>query len=98
MQRALENVPVPPRRVYEQPPVRYVSVTTAASAKSKMVAFLLCLFLGYFGVHNFYVGKVGKGLLYFFTSGLFGIGWLWDMIQIARGKFTDKDGFPLRVS
>lgn len=49
---------------------------------NKWVAFVLCLFLGYFGVHKFYEGKVGMGLLYIFTFGLCGIGWVIDCIAI----------------
>jgi len=51
-------------------------------ARNKWVAFLLCLFLGYFGAHKFYEGKVGAGLLYLFTVGLFGIGWFIDCIAL----------------
>ena len=51
-------------------------------AKNKWVAFFLCFFLGYVGAHKFYEGKVGMGILYIFTVGLFGIGWLVDMIAI----------------
>lgn len=50
--------------------------------KNKWVAFLLCFFLGYFGVHKFYEGKVGTGILYLFTLGLFGIGWFVDCIVL----------------
>lgn len=48
--------------------------------KSKLVAILLCFFLGEFGVHRFYEGKVGTGILWMLTLGLFGIGWLVDLI------------------
>lgn len=48
--------------------------------KNKWVAFLLCLFLGVFGAHKFYEGKIGMGILYLFTVGLFGIGWVVDLI------------------
>jgi len=51
-------------------------------ARNKWVAFLLCLFLGCFGAHKFYEGKVGAGLLYLFTVGLFGIGWFVDCIAL----------------
>lgn len=51
-------------------------------AKNKWVAFFLCLFLGYVGAHKFYEGKVGMGILYIFTAGLFCIGWIVDLITI----------------
>ena len=53
-----------------------------ARAKLKWPAFVLCLLLGYFGAHKFYEGKVGMGVLYLFTLGLFGIGWFVDLIVL----------------
>ena len=49
---------------------------------NKWTAFLLCLFLGMFGAHKFYEGRTGQGLLYLFTFGLLGIGWIIDCIII----------------
>ena len=51
-------------------------------AKNKWVAFLLCLLLGCLGAHKFYEGKIGMGILYLFTCGLFGIGWFVDCIVL----------------
>lgn len=51
-------------------------------AKNKWGAFFLCLFMGYFGAHKFYEGKIGRGILYLCTFGLFGIGWLCDCIVL----------------
>lgn len=48
----------------------------------KWVAFILCLSLGWIGAHKFYEGKGGMGVLYLFTGGLFGIGWMVDCISI----------------
>lgn len=48
----------------------------------KWIALLLCIFLGVFGGHKFYEGKVGMGVLYLFTVGLFGIGLIVDFITI----------------
>lgn len=50
--------------------------------KNKWVAFFLCLFLGFFGAHKFYEGKVGMGILYLFTGGLFLIGAVVDLIVL----------------
>ena len=48
--------------------------------KNKWTAVLLCFFLGVIGGHKFYEGKVGMGILYIFTAGLFGIGVVLDFI------------------
>lgn len=48
--------------------------------KNLIIDFILCLFLGYLGVHKFYERKVTLGILYLFTAGLFGIGWLVDIV------------------
>ena len=50
--------------------------------KNKWVAVCLCFFLGFIGVHKFYEGKVGMGILYIFTVGLCGIGVLVDFIVL----------------
>ena len=71
--------------------------TIDVPSKNKWVAFFLCLFLGYFGAHNFYAGKIGMGVLYLLTLGLFGIGWLVDIIRILVGSYRDSYGRDLRA-
>ncbi|HKD10672.1 MAG TPA: TM2 domain-containing protein [Thermoanaerobaculia bacterium] len=61
------------------------------SEKRELPALLLCLFFGIFGVHRFYVGKVGTGLLMLLTCGGLGIWWLIDLLVILLGGFTDKE-------
>ena len=66
--------------------------TGPVSDSRRLVALLLCFFLGVFGAHRFYVGKIGTGVLWLFTLGLLGIGWLFDLILIVAGEFKDADG------
>lgn len=86
-----ERESAPPRVRYEEQPVQqpvqqvnHIVINTMDNgrAKDKWIAFLLCLFLGGIGAHKFYEHKVGMGILYLFTAGLFGIGWLVDLIVI----------------
>lgn len=57
-------------------------VVHGGKQKSKWLSFILCFFFGVWGVHRFYEGKVGTGILWLFTGGMFGIGWLTDLIII----------------
>lgn len=62
------------------------------STSSRLAAALLCFFLGVLGVHRFYVGKIGTGILQLLTGGGFGIWWIVDMVLILVGRFRDKWG------
>ena len=66
--------------------------SSGVSDKSWLAALLLSIFLGGFGVHRFFVGKVGTGLLQLVTLGGLGIWTLIDIIMIATKQFKDKDG------
>jgi len=46
------------------------------------VAWLLLTFLGLFGIHRFYMGKIGTGILWLLTIGFFGIGYLYDFLTL----------------
>ena len=56
-----------------------------------VIELLLCIFLGYFGVHRFYAGKKKSGLVYLFTFGLFGLGWILDIILISARCYRAQD-------
>lgn len=63
--------------------------------KRILPAFLLCFFLGVFGAHRFYVGKIGTGILQLVTLGGLGIWALIDFIMIIVGAFTDANGIKI---
>lgn len=69
---------------------------TMQSEKGFVPAILLCFFLGPLGIHRFYVGKIGTGILQLLTFGGLGIWTLIDFIMIVSGNFKDKAGLPVK--
>lgn len=72
---------------------KYMTIT---SDKSKKTALILCAFGGMFGVHDFYLGKIGAGIFKLLTANLFCFGWIIDLIKIASGSYLDNAGMPVR--
>lgn len=70
------------QRYKEQQDIINTAVAEANGNKSPAVELVLCIFLGSLGAHRFYRGQFGMGILYLFTMGLFGIGWLVDIFKI----------------
>ncbi len=66
------------------------------SEKGFIPTLLLCFFLGGLGIHRFYVGKIGTGVLMLLTLGGLGIWTLIDFIVIACGNFKDKQDLPIK--
>lgn len=62
--------------------VNQVNAAVAGKMKNKWVAVALCFFLGAFGAHKFYEGKIGMGILYICTVGLCGFGVIVDLIVL----------------
>lgn len=75
-----------------QPVQVFINQPAQKSPKNRWVALVLAIFGGYFGIHRFYVGKIGSGIIYLFTVGLFGVGWIVDIFCILCGSFADKKG------
>ncbi len=69
-------------------PVAY----TPPSDKSRGAALALAVCLGPFGAHRFYVGKTGTAALMLVTLGGLGIWYLYDVILVATGSFSDAQG------
>lgn len=84
---------------YKKPTARVETFieTPRVSQKNKWVALVLCIY-GFLGLHRFYVGKTGTGILWLLTAGLFAIGWIVDLISILTDKFSDKHGYVLHGS
>ncbi|MDR3191526.1 MAG: TM2 domain-containing protein [Treponema sp.] len=79
------------------------SVTSLSEQREKreqrwLICLLLCLFLGAFGAHRFYTGKIGTAILMIVTIGGVGIWSIIDLITIAIGKFRDKNGNYITAS
>ena len=58
------------------------AIPIGARLRNKWVALALCIFVGYFGAHKFYEGRIGSGIIYMFTGGLFFIGVFFDFLKL----------------
>ena len=67
-------------------------MASEVSPKSRLIVTLLAWFLGVLGVHRFYLGKIGTGILMLVTLGGLGIWALIDFIMAIAGMMKDKDG------
>ena len=66
------------------------------SEKGYVPMILLCFFVGGLGVHRFYAGKIGTGILMLLTLGGLGIWTLIDFVIIVLGNFKDADGLAIK--
>ena len=66
--------------------------STRTNSIDWLALFLLTFFVGVLGVHRFYVGKIGTGVLMLITLGGLGVWFLVDLLLVVTGQFTNKDG------
>lgn len=73
-----------------------MELTEMKSQKDFVPTVILCILLGTFGAHRFYVGKIVTGVIQLLTLGAFGIWTFVDLIRIILGKFKDKEGLYIK--
>ena len=78
--------------VFKSEDLKKLNQTDELSEKEWLPTLILCFFFGFIGVHRFYVGKTGTGILMIFTLGGLGIWVLVDFIMICTGTFKDIEG------
>lgn len=83
------------RKSYTAKPVTVEQAKPAFSTNSNSNGigfFVLTVLLGWLGIHRFYAKKTASGVIWLFTLGICGIGWIIDIVLVLLGKFTDKRG------
>ena len=71
---------------------KLLNSSTKTNSIDWLALFLLTFFVGVLGVHRFYVGKIGTGVLMLITLGGLGVWFLVDLLLVVTGQFTNKDG------
>lgn len=69
---------------------RHVATETR-SPHNRVVAIVLAVFFGYWGLHRLYTGRYLSAALWFFTGGVFGLGWFFDVVMLLIGRFKDSE-------
>lgn len=83
---------------YQQapPPNQGQAQQPKADSNKWLISLILCWFLGYLGVHRFYLGHIGIGVIQLLTGGGCGIWWIIDLILILTGSMKDSDGNKIK--
>tara|TARA_Y100001970_G_scaffold277345_1_gene381401 strand:- start:2875 stop:3096 length:222 start_codon:yes stop_codon:yes gene_type:complete len=68
------------------------------SEKKGIILLILWIIFGFLGVHRFYAGRVGTGIIFLLSGGIFGLGFLYDLILILTQRLKDGDGKKIKFS
>ncbi len=85
------------RGMYEQKKLVFITEYNG-SKKSDTINFLLVFFLGFLGIHKFYLGNAGMGVLYFLTFGIFGFGSLYDLFTYKAAVFHHNKDLASKIA
>ena len=91
-QNNIEKTEITKETIASQNTTTINDTENTSGGKSQLVALLLVIFVGVIGVHRFYLGYVGLGILELLTGGVCGILTLIDLIRIATGDLKPKNG------
>lgn len=72
---------------------KYMTIT---SDRSKKTTLILCALGGWIGIHDFYLGRIGAGIIKLLTMNFCGFGWMVDLAKVALGSYRDNAGAPVR--
>ncbi len=70
--------------------------TIIISEKRRLTTFILCIYLGLFGIHDMYLGKKLEGTIKLLTFNYIAIGWIIDLLKIISGIYKDSRGLQVR--
>ena len=83
--------PTPSPHIYSD---RFKNITPITAGKmTKSTLLLITVLFGWCGIHRLIMGKYVSGILYMTTFGLYGFGWLLDILLVLFGKFKDRNGY-----
>ncbi len=86
----------PQYQQYGQPQYQQQYGYLQSQQKDWLTALLLCIFLGWLGIHRFYTGNTVIGVIQLLTAGGCGIWWIVDFILILTDSYRDSNGLPLK--
>ncbi|HLV99466.1 MAG TPA: NINE protein [Ktedonobacterales bacterium] len=87
--------PYQPQQAFPQPYPGYVGAYPMGERKDWLMTLLLCVFVGWLGIHRFYTGHILIGVLQLLTFGGCGVWTLVDLILIVTDNYKDANGYPL---
>lgn len=87
--------PYAPQQAYPQAYPGYIGAYPMAGRKDWLLTLLLCLFVGWLGIHRFYTGHILIGVIQLLTFGGCGVWTLVDLILIVTDNYKDANGYPL---